>query len=123
MADPAIVRRYLKAMQSADGALAASMFTEDGVIDDYRGGHRVGREVIREYLGARPYRTIDFLSDVISEGSRLTSYATMNYTDGRGRKLVRFIFTIASDGAIEHLCNSSVDFVPDELALESPVPL
>src|SRR5690349_17156310 len=111
MPDTSIVRRYLKAMQSADGATAASMFAADGVIDDYRGGHRVGRDVIREYLDARPFRTIDFLTDVLVEGSRLTAYATMNYDDGRGRRLVRFVFVI-EDEAISHLCTSSVEFVP-----------
>ena len=120
MTDSSVVRRYLKAMQAADGEQAASMFTPDGVIDDYRGGHRMGREVIREYLDARPPRTIDFLTHVMTEGARLTAYATMNYTDGRGRKLVRFIFTVDDAGAIDHLCNSSVDFVPEELLLDSP---
>ena len=122
MADTSIVRRYLKAMQSANGAQAAAMFTPGGVIDDYRGGHRTGRDAIREYLDARPFRTIDFLTDVIAEGPRLTAYATMSYDDGRGRKLVRFIFTM--DGrAISHLCNSSVELVPEELLLDNPVPL
>jgi SnoaL-like domain len=122
MADTSIVRRYLKAMQSADGEQAAGMFTPAGVLDDYRGGHHLGRDVIREYLDERPFRTIDFLTEVIPEGSRLTAYATMNYDDGRGRKLVRFIFTL-DNGAIAHLCNSSVEYVPTAFLLDAPVPL
>ena len=105
------------------GCKRQRLFTPDGVIDDYRGGHRVGREVIRAYLDERPYRTVDFLTDVISEGRRLTAYVSMNYADGRGRKLVRFIFTIDDSGVIEHLGNSSVEFVPDDLLLETPIPL
>jgi ketosteroid isomerase-like protein len=122
MTDTSIVRRYLTAMQAADGTRAAALFTPDGVLDDYRGGHRVGRDVIREYLNARPFRTIDFLTDVIAEGPRMTAYAEMNYDDGRGRRLVRFVFTV-DGGAIAHLCNSSVEFVPDDLRIDPPVRL
>ncbi|MEV6639574.1 nuclear transport factor 2 family protein [Amycolatopsis sp. NPDC051371] len=115
MADSSIVHHYLEAMCSANGARAAALFTEDGVLDDYRGGHRAGRDVIRKFIDARPPRTLDFLSDVIRRGPRLTVYTHMNYEDGRS-KTVRFIFTAPGD-LIEHLCNSEIEFVPPELRI------
>lgn len=112
MADKSIVGRYLNALATADGKLARSLFVEDGVLDDYRGGHRAGGAVIERFIDARPPRTIELLSDVIAEGHRLTVYAQLDYTDGRSA-LVRFIFT-APDELIVHLCNSRIEFVPTE---------
>ncbi len=112
MADKSIVHRYLTALATSDGKLARSLFTEDGVIDDYRGGHRAGGDVIENFIDARPPRTIDLLSDVIVDGPRLTVYTGMDYPDGR-HKTVRFLFTAQGDH-IEHLCNSDIEFVPPD---------
>jgi ketosteroid isomerase-like protein len=112
MADPAIVERYLEALSRQDGAVASSLFTEDGVIDDYRGGHRAGRQVIEEFISSRGKRTIEQLSDVLVEGPRMTVYTRMVYEDGRD-KIVRFVFTAPGD-RIEHLCNSDIAFVPQD---------
>lgn len=115
MPDKSIVSRYLEAMSAANGDAASALFAEDGVIDDYRGGHRAGREVIREFINGRPPRTIEFLSDVIEQGPRLTVYTQMHYEDGRS-KTVRFIFTVHGD-LIEHLINSDIEFVPEDRRL------
>ena len=115
-----IVTQYLTAMALADGAAVRSLFTEDGVIDDYRGGHRRGGAVIEEYMNGRPARTIDLVGDIVIEGCRITAYTRMAYGDGRDLT-VRFIFTMVAD-RIGHLCNSSVEFVPDELRRD-PQPL
>jgi hypothetical protein len=112
MADESLVFSYLEAMSKADGAAVSALFAADGVIDDYRGGHRRGRPVIKEFMDARPPRTIEYLSDVIREGPRLTVYTQMEYQDGRS-KTVRFIFT-APGHLIEHLSNSDIEFVPGE---------
>ena len=113
MANSSIAHLYLEAMCGADGNYAAALFTVDGVLDDYRGGHRVGRDAIRQFIDARPPRTLEFLSDVIRIGPRLTVYTHMDYQDGRS-KTVRFIFTAQGD-LIEHLCNSDIEFVPEDL--------
>lgn len=112
MAESSLAQIYLEAMSSANGVAVSALFTEDGVIDDYRGGHRAGRDQIRAFMDGRPPRTITLLSDVIAEGPRLTVYTHMDYEDGRS-KTVRFIFTAPGD-LIEHLCNSDIEFVPDE---------
>lgn len=110
MADKSIVEQYLRALATSDGKLARSLFVEDGVIDDYRGGHRAGGAVIEDFIGSRPPRTIELLSYVIVEGPRLTVYTRMVYVDGRD-KTVRFVFTAPGE-RIEHLCNSDIEFVP-----------
>lgn len=110
-ASHSIVYDYLHRMSTAQGQAVSEMFTPDGVIDDYRGGHRVGREAIREFMDNRPSRNVDYLSDVIAEGPRLMVYTCMHYQDGRGDKTIRFIFTIR-EGLIEHLCNSEIEFLP-----------
>jgi SnoaL-like domain len=122
MADISIVDRYFTALCSANGDLASSLFAEHGVLDDYRGGHRAGREVIREFINARPPRTLRMLGEVQVDGQRLTAYTLMDYADGRS-KTVRFIFT--TDGRkIEHLCNSDIEFVPEEfLSRSSELPI
>lgn len=116
MAEATLVHDYLDAMSQAQGERVSAMFTETGVIDDYRGGHRVGRDVIRDYMNTRPPRDITFLSDVIVEGRRLTAYTRMAYQDGRGTKTVRFIFTLSGD-LIEHLVNTEVESVPEEFRI------
>ena len=120
MAGKSIVHSYFRALSTADGALARSLFVEDGVIDDYRGGHRAGGDVIEKFIDARPPRTIELLSDVLQEGPRLTVYTKMDYADGR-TATVRFLFTAPGD-RIEHLCNSKIEFVPAELSATSPQP-
>jgi SnoaL-like domain len=118
--DESIAHRYLTAMATANGAAASALFTENGILDDYRGGHRAGRHVIKEFIDARGPRTVDLLSEVLQHGNRLTVYTHMDYADGRV-KTVRFTFSIV-DGHIEHLCNSDIEFVPSEL-LQPPVRL
>ena len=107
-----VVRRYLVAMGTGDAATVRSLFLDDGVIDDFKGGHRVGGEDIERFMTQRPHRVIDLVGQVLSEGRRFTAYTRMTFDDGRSM-LVRFIFTMSGD-LIEHLCNSSVEFVPEQ---------
>lgn len=113
MADPAIIDRYFTALCSTDGALAASLFAPDGVIDDFRGGHRAGRAVIEEFIGSRPPRTLRLLGRPYVHGPRITVYTEMGGFPNGETRLVRFVFT-ASETQIQHLCNTIVEFVPEQ---------
>ena len=112
MADTSIAERYFTALCSADGNLASSLFAEDGVLDDYRGGHHAGREEIREFISTRPLRTLRMLGPVYASGPRLTVYVQRGYEDGSSRT-VRFVFTRTGE-LIQHLCNSLIEFVPEQ---------
>jgi hypothetical protein len=114
--DPSIVVRYLTGMSAGDGPSVVALFVDDGVIDDYLGGHRAGRLDIERFMNNRPHRDIDIVGRILVEGRRVTAYTTMSYADGRS-VTVRFVFTMR-DGLIEHLCNSSIAFVPEEFRCE-----
>ena len=112
MAEPSIAELYFSALCSADGDLASSLFAEDGVLDDFRGGHHAGREEIRAFISSRPRRTLRMLGPVYVNGPRLTVYVQRNHEDGSSRT-VRFVFTRTGE-LIQHLCNSAIEFVPDQ---------
>lgn len=116
MADEAIVSQYLTAMGTGNGTLVRSLFTDDGVIDDYLGGHRAGGVQIETFMNARPRRLIELVGRILVEGDRVTAYTRMEYQDGRAF-LVRFIFAMKGD-RIQHLSNSSITFVPEEYRIE-----
>lgn len=118
MADASLTDQYFTALSSADGELASSLFAEHGVIDDYRGGHRAGRDAICDFIGTRPRLTLTLLSTVYANGPRLTVYGSLRHENASPRT-VRFVFTAPGD-QIEHLCNSVIEFVPDQF-LSEPV--
>ena len=121
MAETSIAERYFTALCSADGDLASSLFAEDGVLDDFRGGHHAGRAEIREFISSRPLRTLRMLGPVYVNGPRLTAYVQRNHEDGSSRT-VRFVFTRTGE-LIQHLCNSVIESVPEQFrsdTVESP---
>lgn len=104
------VERYLHALQSRDGALARTLFSEHGAMDDYRGRHHAGRDAIERFINQVSERKLELLSDVIVEQSRATVYGRNTYPTGR-EALVRWIFDFDGE-LISHLCNAAVEHVP-----------
>jgi SnoaL-like domain len=105
------IHRYFKALSTHDGALAASLFAEDGVIDDFRGKHHAGRAAIEKFIGQVPAMQLEFHSDFIAQGQRVTVYGHIHYP-GKDSVLVRWVFT-ADGEQIAHLCNSRIEQVPE----------
>lgn len=54
------VERYLDALQNRDGTLARTLLTERGAVDDYRGRHYAGRDVIERFINQVGRRKFDF---------------------------------------------------------------
>ena len=106
-----IARRYLEGLRSADSALVSSLFREDGVIDDYTGGHHLGRPGIEAFVrGLQPGQVYISEPEVwLEEGDRLTLWGRIGLVDEESREDVRWIFHFDGD-RIAHLGNSRVDF-------------
>jgi hypothetical protein len=105
------IQHYFEALSTHNGELAASLFAPDGVIDDFRGKHHAGRETIRKFIGQVPPMELEFQSEFIAEGPRVTAYGLIHYP-GKESVLVRWVFT-AEGEQIAHLCNSHIEQVPE----------
>jgi hypothetical protein len=107
-----IARRYLEALRTADARAASALFREDGVIDDYVGGHHVGRRGIEAFIGGLGAGRV-FVSEpegALEEADRLTLYGRVGWAAEDHRERVRWIFHFAGD-RVSHLGISRVDFV------------
>jgi len=112
------ILRYFQALQTRDGVLAASLFTPDGVIDDFRGKHHAGTAAIERFIGQVPDMKLEYLSEFIAHGSRITLYGRITYP-GVERVLVRWVFS-AEGERIAHLGNSRIEQVPADRLLPAP---
>ena len=106
------IERYFEALRTRNGALAASLFTEEGVIDDFRGRHHSGKQAIENFIGLVPQLELTFLSDFIEEPPRITVYGRITYSE-TDSALNRWVFTGEGDH-IAHLRNSRIEHVPSE---------
>ena|SRR5437868_8635733 len=113
MLSTASIDRYFEALRTHNGSLAASLFEQDGAIDDFRGRHHTGRQAIESFIGQVPPLELEFLSDFIFESQRVTVYGYIHYP-GKESVLIRWVFTAAAD-SIGHLCNSRVEQIPSTL--------
>lgn len=113
MLSQATIQRYFEALSTHNGALAASLFTENGVIDDFRGKHHAGRKTIEGFINQVPSLTLDFKSDFIEEPPRVTAYGHILYP-GQEPVLIRWVFTAGEGDRIEHVSNSRIEAVPPE---------
>lgn len=104
------VEKYLEALQNRDGAMARTLFTERGAIDDYRGRHHAGRDEIARFINQVSRRQLDLLSDVIVEQPRATIYGRITYPSG-DVAIVRWIFHFEEE-MIDHLGNTRIEQVP-----------
>lgn len=110
--------RYFQALQTRDGKLAASLFTPDGAIDDFRGKHHAGTAVIERFIGQVPNMKLEYLSEFITQGPRVTVYGRITYP---GIESVLIRWTFSADGEqIAHLCNSRIEQVPADRQLPAP---
>lgn len=112
------ILRYFQALQTRDGKLAASLFTPEGVIDDFRGKHHTGQATIERFIGQVPHMKLEYLSEFIQHGSRITTYGRITYP-GVESVLVRWVFSAEGD-RIAHLGNSRIEQVPAEYQLAQP---
>lgn len=101
------IRVYLDRLAAGDGPGVAELFAEDGVIDDFSGGHHEGRAAIDAFVRARAGNlTVDGPLNVISRGDRVNVYGRV-VRPGQETAPVRWVFHF--DGAeISHLGNSRV---------------
>lgn len=113
MLSQSTIQRYFEALSTHNGALAASLFTENGVIDDFRGKHHAGRKTIEAFINQVPELTLDFKSDFIEEPPRITAYGHI-INPGKEPVLVRWVFSAGADDKIAHLSNSRIEQVPAE---------
>lgn len=112
MLTPLTIERYFEALRTRNGALAASLFTEQGVIDDFRGRHHSGKQAIEKFIDQVPPLELHFLSEFIEEPPRITVYGRITYSD-TDSVLIRWVFTGEGEH-IAHLNNSRIEDVPPE---------
>jgi len=104
-----LARRYFDRLVAGDGAGAAALFSEDGAIDDYLGGHHSGRDGIQRFIDSviPGAVTLDAPLYAFEEADRLNVYGTLLRPGESEADRVRWVFhfkgTLAS-----HLCNSRV---------------
>ena len=104
-----IARSYLAAVAAADPEAVSSLFVEDGVLDDFVGGHHVGREGIEAFVGTWKTGQVGFSEPVrwLEEGDRLTVYGQVQRPGEPERDQVRWVFHFRGD-RITHLGNSKI---------------
>jgi ketosteroid isomerase-like protein len=112
-----IARRYLAAVAAADADAVCTLFDEDGVIDDFVGGHHVGHAGLRTFLGTWSAGEVGFSEPVewIEEGDRLVVFGTVQRPGVPERDRVRWIFHLNGD-RIAHLGNSKIESFPGDPA-------
>jgi len=108
-----IIEQYFQALQTRDGSLAASLFAEEGAIDDFRGRHHAGRGAIAAFIGQVPTLELEFPCAHVAQANRITVYGNILYP-GLPPILVRWVFT-AENGLIGHLCNSRIELIPESI--------
>lgn len=97
---------YFHALEAGDGEAAASLFSDDGVLDDLIGAQHRGRAAIKEFISERPSLTLEVPLHEIHVPGRSTYFGRIHFGDGRDVN-VRWIFTFRGD-RVAHLCNSRV---------------
>jgi len=110
-----IARRYLAAVAAADPEAVSALFVEDGALDDFVGGHHVGHEGLRAFVGTWKAGEVGFSEPVhwIEEGDRLTVYGHVERPGEPERDDVRWVFHFRGD-RISHLGNSKIVDIPGE---------
>lgn len=108
-----ILDQYFLALKTRNGELAASLFTEEGVIDDFKGKHHAGRNAIAAFIGQVPSLDLEFPHAPAMHSRGATVYGHILYP-GNEPVLVRWTF-ISDNGHISHLINSRIEHVPEQL--------
>jgi len=110
-----LAKRYLAAVAAADPKSVSALFVEDGVIDDFVGGHHVGHSEIEAFVGTWSAGDVGFSDPVdwIEEGERLAVYGTVQRPGEPERDHVRWVFHFEGD-VITHLGNSKIVSFPSK---------
>jgi hypothetical protein len=103
------VERYLRGLELGDGPGVAAMFVPDGTIDDFRGGHRSGREAVAEFITGRRDLAVEAPLNLMQSGDRVNVYGRVVYADGEVAQ-VRWVFHFDGE-LISHVCNSRVEWL------------
>ena len=110
-----IARRYFETLRSADPRKVSSLFREDGVLDDYTGGHHRGREGVEAFVGHLEPGQV-FVSEPVhwlEDGERLTVYARIGPAASDAREGARWIFHFDGE-KIAHVGVTRVDSFPSQ---------
>ncbi len=104
-----IARRYLAAVAAADPKAVSALFLEDGVLDDFVGGHHAGREGIEAFVRTWSVGEVGFSEPVrwLDEGNRLTVYGHVQRPGEPESDHVRWVFHFR-ECRIAHLGNSKI---------------
>ena len=104
-----VARRYFELVVVGDGDAVASLFTEDGVIDDFAGGHHVGRSGIKAFIDAIEPGSLrmDAPLHEFEEADRLNVYGHVLRPGEAEADDVRWVFHFKGV-RVSHLCNSKV---------------
>jgi hypothetical protein len=113
-----LARRYLAAVAAADRLAVSALFAEEGVIDDFVGGHHAGRREIEAFVNTWRAGDVEFSDPVawIDEGGRITVYGYVQRPGEAERDHVRWVFHIeerAGESTITHLGNSKIVSFPE----------
>ena len=110
-----IAKRYLAAVSAADADAVCALFTEDGVLDDFVGGHHVGHDGLRAFLSTWKAGEVGFSDPArwIEEDDRLVVFGYVERPGEPERDVVRWVFHLRG-ARIRHLGNSKIVSIPDE---------
>ncbi len=103
------VDAFFAALDVAAGDTAASLFTEDAVLDAGSGGRHAGRDAIRVYVDERQPLDVEMVT-VLSEGARTTAYGIV-HVHGDDSMPMRWVFHF-EDRQVTHLDVSRINSIP-----------
>ena len=108
-----IAERYFDTLRSADPRIVSSLFREDGVLDDYLGGHHRGWKGIEAFVGRLEPGQIHVSEPVhwLEDGERLTVFARIGLASSEEHEDARWIFHF-EEQKIAHVGVTRVDSFP-----------
>ncbi len=111
-----VARRYFERVVVGDGATVASLFTDDGAIDDYAGRHHSGRAAIQAFIDAIDPGMLTFQAPLhhFEEADRLIVYGRVLRPGETELDDVRWVFHFRGE-SVAHLCNSKIFELPAEV--------
>ena len=104
-----VARRYFELVVAGQGDAVAALFTKDGCIDDYAGGHHPGRSGIKSFIDIIEPGSLRMEAPLhwIEEGERLNVYGRVLRPGETEMDDVRWVFHFKGP-LVSHLCNSKV---------------
>ena len=108
-----IARRYFDTLRSADPGTVSALFREDGVLDDYTGGHHRGWEGIETFVGQLEPGQVYISEPVhtLEDRERLTVFARIGPAASQDHEDARWVFHFDGE-KIAHVGVTRVDTFP-----------